>query len=157
MLPGAARLMAGTRMLPDAGRPTRGISWLVDCSVRTMARHPERLVVFHLARDLCVSAYALAATLAADERFGVSAQMKRAAVSVVCNIAEGSSRRRASDYARFIEIAAGSALEVRTLADLASLLGLSGTDETAACRNCADHVFRALLKLQRSTEAFDRE
>ena len=51
-------------------------------------------------------------TYPADERFGLTNQMRRAAVSISSNIAEGSSRSSRADYARFLEIASGSLSEV---------------------------------------------
>jgi len=47
-----------------------------------------------------------------DERFGLTNQMRRAAVSISSNIAEGSSQNLRTDYARFVEIATGSVFEV---------------------------------------------
>lgn len=56
--------------------------------------------------------YETTRNLPADERFGLTNQMRRAAVSVSSNIAEGSARNSKNDYARFLEIATGSLFEV---------------------------------------------
>jgi hypothetical protein len=56
--------------------------------------------------------YSVTRDFPADERFGLTNQMRRAAVSVSSNIAEGSSRISKKDFARFIEIAMGSPHEV---------------------------------------------
>ena len=56
--------------------------------------------------------YELTRNFPADERFGLTNQMRRAAVSISSNIAEGTARSSKNDYARFLEIAAGSLFEV---------------------------------------------
>lgn len=56
--------------------------------------------------------YALARDFPDQERFGLTNQMRRAAVSISSNIAEGSSRTSRQDFARFVEIATGSLFEV---------------------------------------------
>ena len=56
--------------------------------------------------------YELTRQFSADERFGLTNQMRRAAVSISSNIAEGTARNSRNDYARFLEIATGSLFEV---------------------------------------------
>lgn len=72
----------------------------------------EKLDVWRVAIDLADRVYELTKTFPADERFGLTNQMRRAAVSVSSNIAEGSGRASDRDFARFIEIAYGSLMEV---------------------------------------------
>jgi four helix bundle protein len=56
------------------------------------------------------------------EKYGLSSQIQRAAVSIVSNIAEGASRKSEADFARFLEIAMGSAFEVETQLTIAKEL-----------------------------------
>lgn len=67
-----------------------------------------------------------------DERYGLTSQIRRAAVSIPSNIAEGAYRGTDKDFARFLDIAAGSAGEVWTQAELAKRLGF--LNEEAAQR-----------------------
>lgn len=72
----------------------------------------EKLDAWHHALDLADSVYSLTRSFPGDERFGLTNQMRRAAVSVSPNLAEGSSRSSRPDYARFVEISTGSLFEV---------------------------------------------
>lgn len=83
----------------------------------------EKLDVWHEAIDFADQVYNLSGHFPADERFGLTNQIGRAAVSVPSNIAEGSSRSSRPDFARFVEIGTGSLLEVVTQAVLARRRG----------------------------------
>jgi len=72
----------------------------------------EKLEVWNEAIEFADLVYAITRAFPDDERFGLTNQMRRAAVSVSSNIAEGSSRMSRPDFARFIEIATGSLFEV---------------------------------------------
>ena len=63
-----------------------------------------------LARDI----YLFAKKLPADEKFGLISQMRRCAISIPSNIAEGSKRRTKQDFTQFLKIASGSAAELET-------------------------------------------
>jgi four helix bundle protein len=67
--------------------------------------------------------YLISATFPPDERFGLTSQVRRCAVSVPSNIAEGSGRNSNADFARFLAISLGSAYELETQLLLAELLG----------------------------------
>ncbi len=72
----------------------------------------EKLDVWQKAIAFADDVYRFTRAFPADERFGLTNQMRRAAVSVSLNIAEGSSRISRADFARFVEIAGGSIFEV---------------------------------------------
>src|SRR5438874_13623965 len=72
----------------------------------------EKLDVWQKAIDFADLVYVHTRNFPADERFGLTNQMRRAAVSISSNIAEGTSRLSKNDFARFIEIVTGSVFEV---------------------------------------------
>jgi len=72
----------------------------------------EKLDVWQKAIDFADFVYTNTRGFPADERFGLTTQLRRGAVSISSNIAEGSSRSSKVDFARFIEIAGGSVFEV---------------------------------------------
>jgi four helix bundle protein len=72
----------------------------------------EKLDCWQLAIEFADFVYDATSDFPADERFGLTNQMRRAAVSISANIAEGSSRASRVDFARFVEIASGSLFEV---------------------------------------------
>jgi len=96
--------------------------------------------------------YRLSAHFPADERYGLTGQLRRAAVSVPSNIAEGSARRSKAELLQFLHIALGSVAEMETQVQLAQRLGflLSGD----ALESQLDKVFAKLnayiKSLQRS-------
>ena len=72
----------------------------------------EKLDVWHEAIQFADLIYQVTKKFPEQERFGLTNQMRRAAVSISSNIAEGSSRLSRTDFARFVEIATGSLFEV---------------------------------------------
>ncbi|MEI6562516.1 MAG: four helix bundle protein [Verrucomicrobiota bacterium] len=92
----------------------------------------EKLDVWKKGIDLADLIYSLTRCFPAEEKFGLTNQMRRAAVSVSSNIAEGSSRGSRLDFARFLEIAEGSLFEVVSQSVVAVRMGfLSGNDNSA--------------------------
>jgi four helix bundle protein len=83
----------------------------------------ERLEAWHRAVDFADFVYASTREFPRDELFGLAMQMRRAAVSVSSNLAEGSSRSSRADFARFAEIAAGSLFEVVSQSTIAKRQG----------------------------------
>ena len=89
----------------------------------------EKLEVWQKAIDFADDIYVVTKTFPSDKRFGLTNQMRRAAVSISSNVAEGSSRSSRIDYARFVEIATGSLFEIVSQCFLAKRQGfLADTD-----------------------------
>ena len=74
----------------------------------------KQLRVWQKGFDIAVQSYQLIQTFPKEERFALSSQITKAAVSIPSNIAEGSSRSSEKDYNRFIEISLGSSYELET-------------------------------------------
>lgn len=82
----------------------------------------RHLVVWQRGMQLVANCYLATRCLPREERFGLSTQMRRSAVSIPSNIAEGCGRRTDADFGRFLYIAYGSACELETQAIAAKLV-----------------------------------
>ncbi len=109
--------------------------------------------MFQVADSLALHVYLHTASFPATERFGLQSQLRRAAVSVATNIVEGCARRSHADYARFLDIALGSATETDYLLDLSRRLGMLSPAAYAECRDCARQLLPGLQKLLQSIDA----
>ena len=109
-------------------------------------RDHKRLRVFNEADQLVLEMYEITATLPDSERFGLQSQIRRAAVSVPCNVAEGTARK-GDDYSRFLYIARGSAREVGYLIGLAARLKLIDSKRAMALVRRYEGVQVALWRL----------
>ena len=91
------------------------------------ARTFQDLLVWRKAHGFVLDVYALTATFPKFETYGLASQMRRAAISIPANIAEGFRRRGKADKARFLNIAEGSVEECRYFLILAKDLGYGDT------------------------------
>ncbi len=82
----------------------------------------KNLVAWQEAMELCRQVYLFTSTLPAEEKFNICSQLKRAAVSVPLNIAEGAARQSDKEFKQFLYTALGSLSEVNTILDLCVLL-----------------------------------
>lgn len=103
----------------------------------------------HRARRLVVDVYRITEGFPSDERFGLTRELRRTAVSIGSNIAEGSGRSTDRDFARFIDIAIGSVREVRFQLDLALDLALVDQVDAARLRGETQTIQAKLLALKR--------
>ena len=83
----------------------------------------RRLRVWRISREFVGQVYEATGSFPVDERFGLTQQLRRAAVSIPSNIAEGAGRDGLADFRRFLHIASGSACEVETQLDISLDLG----------------------------------
>jgi four helix bundle protein len=113
----------------------------------------EKLRVWQSARGLAKKVYLATADFPQHERYGLTSQCNRAAVSVAANLAEGTSRQSRKDQAHFSEIAYGSLTELACLLILAKDIGVLSGNSEADLRGIIEHVSAQLNALHRSQRA----
>lgn len=118
-----------------------------------MARSYRELVVWSKAMTLAEAAYSMVESLPDVERFGLSMQIRRAAVSIPSNIAEGHERRSRAEYRCYVAIACGSLAELETQIELASRLYDPDVNKLNRAIGLADEVGRLLRAIERSLRA----
>ena len=91
-------------------------------------RNFKELKIWQKGFDIAVKSFKLVSTFPKEERYGISSQLTRAAVSIPSNIAEGSSRKSEKDYNRFLEISLGSTFEAETQLLIAAAVNFGNTD-----------------------------
>jgi len=96
-----------------------------------MARDIRKLEVFQCADRLLLDVMAISSAIAGQDRFAICNQVRRAALSVPVNLVEGGQRTTTREFARYVEIAAGSAAETRYLLCVAARLAPEETKLTA--------------------------
>jgi four helix bundle protein len=90
----------------------------------------RELQVWQISHELALAVYDITQGFPREERYGLTSQMRRAAVSIPANIAEGRCRKGDTDFARFLQIAMGSASELEYYFILTNDLNLISTEET---------------------------
>ena len=110
----------------------------------------EDLEVWNFAVELADVIYSTTRSFPSDERFGLTNQMRRAAVSVAANIAEGSGRGSSRDFGRFIEIAFGSLMEVVSHATIAKRQNMLADAAFQEIHQRAQRISRMLSGLRDS-------
>jgi len=107
------------------------------------------LVVWQKGIELAKQLYGLSAQFPSEEKFGLISQMRRAAVSVSSNIAEGQARNTTGEFIQFISHAEGSAAELDTQLYLAVELGFVNSSDAAPSFALIDEIRRMLNALRR--------
>ena len=118
----------------------------------------QNLIVWQRAIELSIAIYKITAGFPDSERFGLTNQLRRAAVSVSSNIAEGYGRTSRGEYVQFLGHARGSNCEVQTQLVIAKALGFVSDAQLQDTARIADEIGRmlvAMIKKLKSTGARD--
>lgn len=111
------------------------------------------LLAWQKAVDLVVATYELTCCFPDDERYGLTAQIRRAVVSIPSNIAEGYGRQHRGDYVRHLSIANGSLKEVETQLIVAGRLGYVTKEQAANVWGLTQETGKLLWRLMRSLDS----
>ena len=121
-----------------------------------MLKSYRELQVWQRSIELAAAVYRLAGSFPRDEVYGLSSQMKRAAVSAASNIAEGYGRLSAGEYRQFLGIARGSVLELQTQFEIARALPIGDgprLDEAEALSEEVSKMLYAMIDKLKATKA----
>jgi four helix bundle protein len=110
------------------------------------------LLAWQKAMNLVENVYALTKRLPDAERFGLTAQLRRAAVSIPSTLAEGHARASTREFSRYVSIARGSLAEVETQLLIAQRLGYVDAGATAPLLSDCDEQSRMLRGLKKSLD-----
>ena len=107
------------------------------------------LLVWQKGMEVAKLTYSLTRTFPPDEKFGLVSQMRRAAVSIPSNIAEGQARHTTGEFVQFISHAEGSVAELSTQFQLAIELGFLAREQATPVVSLLDELRRMLNSLRR--------
>jgi four helix bundle protein len=115
-------------------------------------RNYQELIVWQKAMDLVEQVYLASKAFPREEAYGLTSQVRRAAISIPSNIAEGQGRRTTPDFQRHLSIAYGSLRELETQTLIAARLRYLAEGECQAVLRMAGEVGRLLNGLKSSLE-----
>jgi four helix bundle protein len=121
-----------------------------------VVRSYRDLEVWQTGMLLVEECYRLSATFPRAELFGLTAQLRRAAVSVPANLSEGSCRHSTNAFVNHVSIALGSHAEIETCVEIACRLGYVSAAQRAALMTTCDTIGRLLNGLLRALQSRSR-
>jgi four helix bundle protein len=107
----------------------------------------QKLAIFKFSKQLVIECYRLTKTFPPEEKFSLVTQIRRAALSIHLNIAEGSSRKSPLERKRFYEVARGSLVEIDEAFDIADQLGYCKKQSLGVLGNLTIDTFKLLSSL----------
>jgi S23 ribosomal protein. len=111
-------------------------------SAKNTIRSFKDLIVWQRSMDLGVTIYRITQKLPASEQFGLTSQLRRAAVSIPSNIAEGYGRRSTGNYRQFLSISRGSLMEIETQIDICERLKYLAQTDT-------ENIFKEITEISK--------
>ncbi len=114
-----------------------------------MHRYKE-LKIWQESMKLVESVYQHTSSFPHDEKFGLTNQIRRSAVSIPSNIAEGAGRNSSKDFAHFLTIAMGSTCELQTQLELATRLSFLAEEDFVSLENKIEYISNMNYKLRES-------
>jgi len=111
----------------------------------------KQLNVWKMGLEFVTTIYNLTESFPVEERYGLTSQMRRAAVSVVSNISEGAARRSSKERKRFYEIARSSLVEIDAQLEISMRLNFLKTKDIKQASKQMNEIFAMLTKLKSST------
>lgn len=115
-----------------------------------MKHNVNELKVWRKAIDLVVDVYKITSAFPEKEQYGLTSQMRRAAVSIPSNIAEGAARNTDKDFNRFLGISNGSAYELMTQLIVSKELNLIAEKDVTPILSKLDEIQKMTYSLQKS-------
>ncbi len=110
-------------------------------------KYYRELIVWQKSVDLAIMVYEAVKTLPKEELYSLSDQLRRAAISIPSNIAEGNQRNTTRDYLRFLSIAKGSLGELETQLIICERLNFLSNEQTTPIMNQCTEISKMLNKL----------
>jgi four helix bundle protein len=111
------------------------------------------LKVWQLGVELSIEVYRLTSSFPKSEQYGLTSQLRRAAVSIASNIAEGHARKSQVELRRYLNIAKGSLAELETQLIIAKELGFASIADIEKVMSIAENESRMISGLMRSIES----
>jgi four helix bundle protein len=148
------------RVASDEWRAKTGKKWLVasgektHVTEQTKPKHYKELLVWQKGMALTKLIYVLTQKFPADERYGLTSQLRRAAVSIPSNIAEGQARKGTAEFLQFLSIAESSLAELETQLLLSVELSYCKQSEADPAIKEIDELQKMIVALKRKLSSY---
>lgn len=113
----------------------------------------KNLKVWQKSVDLAVKVYELTKSFPAEERFGITSQMRRSSVSIPSNVAEGTARNSSKAFSNCLDISLGESFELETQAIIANRVGIISEEQFSQFNDEVSEVQKMIIGFKTTIEA----